>query len=343
MSRPSRQNDAIRTFILRSVSDHPKDIAALVASEFAVTRVTANRYLQRLVDDELLTADGVTRGRTYALRDFVKFSHFAPLTSDVKEDEVYRVVVEPHLTDLPANVRDICQYGFNEMMNNIIDHSDSPDFVISFKRNAERVKITLTDEGVGIFEKIRAAQNLGDVRDAILELSKGKLTTDPNRHSGEGIFFTSRMCECFSILSSGLFYQYQEVERQSEWLLETSSNEKVGTTIALEIPTDAAYTVTDIFKRYEDDENRFSRTHVPVRLARYGEEQLVSRSQARRVLARFNRFSEVILDFEDVATIGQAFADEIFRVYANQHPEVIILPVQTSEAIDAMIRHVKRA
>lgn len=41
---------------------------------------------------------------------------------------------------------------------------------------------------------------------AILELSKGKFTSDPARHSGEGIFFTSRMCDKFEILSKGLFF-----------------------------------------------------------------------------------------------------------------------------------------
>jgi len=36
-------------------------------------------------------------------------------------------------------------------------------------------------------------------------LAKGKLTTDPKRHSGEGIFFSSRMFDEFDILSGGVF------------------------------------------------------------------------------------------------------------------------------------------
>jgi hypothetical protein len=49
----------------------------------------------------------------------------------------------------------------------------------------------------------------------------------------------------------------------------------------------------------------------------YEGESLMSRSQARRLMNRFDRFSEVVLDFTGVNFIGQGFADEIFRVFAN--------------------------
>ena len=50
----------------------------------------------------------------------------------------------------------------------------------------------IDDDGEGIFKKIKNALNLLDEKQAVLELAKGKLTTDPSRHTGEGIFFTSR-------------------------------------------------------------------------------------------------------------------------------------------------------
>src|SRR5271156_6270298 len=72
--------------------------------------------------------------------------------------------------------------------------------------------------------------------------------------------------------------------------------------------------------------------------ARYGHDRLVSRSQARRVLARFDRFREVLLDFSGVEFIGQAFADEIFRVFATAHPEIKLIAIQANEPVDRMIR-----
>lgn len=68
---------------------------------------------------------------------------------------------------------------------------------------------------------------------------------------------------------------------------------------------------------------------------------LLSRSQAKRLLSRFEKFEEVMLDFKDVQTIGQAFADEIFRVFALQHPEVSIIAINTTPEVQQMINRAK--
>ena len=52
------------------------------------------------------------------------------------------------------------------------------------------------------------------------------------------------------------------------------------------------------------------------------------------------KFKTVTLDFQGIRTIGQGFADEIFRVWHRKHPQIRILPVHTSEAVRFMIRHV---
>jgi uncharacterized protein DUF4325 len=63
----------------------------------------------------------------------------------------------------------------------------------------------------------------------------------------------------------------------------------------------------------------------------------MSRSQARWVLARFERFKEVFLDFSGIEFIGQAFADEVFRVYAADHPEIKLLAANANEQVSHMI------
>lgn len=346
MPRRSRANPDLRQFIIQNVPEHPRDIARVAAERFKTTRVTVNRYLSKLVQEGLLFATGVTKGRSYSLRPLVSDSFDVPINPQSEEHVIYDQTVGPHLAALPENIRDICQYGFSEMINNVIDHSETGRCFISFVRNALLIDISITDFGVGIFQKIQKAFGLSDPRHALLELSKGKLTTDPDRHSGEGIFFTSRMFTEFTIHSGDLFY-IRKLKDDDEWLIEVSSpSERLqGTRIGLEMELDTDYTVQEIFRRYESNEDEpprgFSRTHVPVRLARYAEEQLVSRSQARRVLARFERFEEVLLDFDGVNRIGQAFADEIFRVFARQHPKVAIYPIRTTPDVDAMINHVK--
>ena len=53
------------------------------------------------------------------------------------------------------------------------------------------------DYGVGIFKKIQDYFGYNSIDDAINELFKGKITTDTDNHSGEGIFFTSRLMDQF--------------------------------------------------------------------------------------------------------------------------------------------------
>jgi len=61
---------------------------------------------------------------------------------------------------------------------------------------------------------------------------------------------------------------------------------------------------------------------------------LISRAEAKRTLPRFAGFEEVELDFDGVVAIGQAFADELFRVFVAAHPNIRITPVNTGPAVD---------
>jgi uncharacterized protein (DUF1330 family) len=78
-----------------------------------------------------------------------------------------------------------------------------------------------------------------------------------------------------------------------------------------------------------------------VKLARYGNENLISRSQAKRLLTRLDKFKTVVLEFDDVPQIGRAFADEIFRVFANAHPGTRIIPMYHNKMIDNLIKEIK--
>ncbi|MCI0434839.1 MAG: DUF4325 domain-containing protein [Gemmatimonadetes bacterium] len=81
-------------------------------------------------------------------------------------------------------------------------------------------------------------------------------------------------------------------------------------------------------------------THVPVKLTQYGDESLISRSQAKRLVARFDLFKRVILDFGGVNSIGPAFADEVFRVFKTDHPDVDLRIVNASPNVRQTILRV---
>jgi hypothetical protein len=60
-------------------------------------------------------------------------------------------------------------------------------------------------------------------------------------------------------------------------------------------------------------------------------------------MQRIERFKTVVLDFASVSSIGQAFADEVFRVFANAHPGVELVPVHAVPVVQQMIRRAQVA
>lgn len=332
------QAGEIRAFIVENVEGHPADIGRLVALQFRLSRQTAVTYLARLNEEGVIETTGRTKGRRYSLKDTEWVFPFS-VSPALEEDVVWREMLSPKLKDLPENVLNICDYGLTEMLNNVVDHSESGTAIIVVTRNAMRTRIQVIDRGIGIFNKIQTTFNLHDPRHALLELAKGKLTTDQERHTGEGVFFASRVFDEFRIMSGNLYYQRIN-QIDDEWLIDAGdSPPTVGTVVDMQIRNDAKRTVQEVFSNYAsgDSDFSFARTHVPIRLAMYEGEQMLSRSQAKRILARVDRFREVILDFRGVTGIGQAFADEIFRVFAAEHPEVHMQPLFTTPEIDKMI------
>ena len=308
MARP--KNQELREFLLRNLSDHTTDIVPYAVKKFGISRASASLYMRELVSEGLVDANGRTNARHYHLKWLDAYVGEFSLGPDLREDVVLREHLSPRFKGLPGNIVRICEYGFSEMLNNAIEHSEGTTCEVRFTRDYAQVRMHVSDNGVGIFDKIARECRLADKREAILELSKGKLTTDSTKHTGEGIFFTSRMFDRFAIASGGL--RYSRVKQDdNEWLIESTDNGATlsGTVVWMEIGTDAPQTSKQIFDQYVDDDYRFSRTQVPLVLAKYEGENLVSRSQARRLLARVERFSKVMLDFQGIDEIGQAIRE----------------------------------
>lgn len=344
MGQRDERNEEIRRFITANVREHPRDIAGRVAERFGISRQAAARHVQRQVEGGVIAATGTTRDRSYELIPIARKLFSYPIGPETQEDRVWRVDVAPLLKGLPKNVYDICNYGLTEMVNNALEHSEGTAVEVGVVMWADQVKLQVVDDGVGIFNKIQRECGLDDPMHAILELSKGKLTTDPRRHSGEGIFFTSRAFDKFSIMSGRLTFIHGSAEFDA--LVENPVELEVsGTAVLMEISAEADGTMNSVFDAYsvEPEEFGFDRTVVPVLLAQHGDENLVSRSQARRLMSRLGRFREVVLNFDRVASIGQAFADEVFRVFPLDHPDTKLIPINANVDITRMIARVRRA
>jgi len=146
------------------------------------------------------------------------------------------------------------------------------------------------------------------------------------------------MFDAFYILSGEVFLSHK-YGKDEDWILQNSDNQS-GTWVSMKLKNNTARTTKEIFDNFSDDYG-FTKTVVPVRLAQYGNEKLISRSQAKRLLERIDRFKTVLFDFSEVEIIGQAFADEVFRVFVNAHPHIQILPVRANTDVMQMIQKVK--
>lgn len=340
MRKPRDKTLRIQEFILENIEEHPQDITTFAAENYGVSRNAILRHINRLVSDQFISAHGSTRDRRYELNPITRETFSIDISPDVEEDQIWRHIIRPILKKMPENVLHICEYGLSEMINNVVDHSEGSKMTININQYAPRISFAVRDDGVGIFNKIQRDFNLNDPRHAILELAKGKLTTDHDNHSGEGIFFTSRMFDRFVIISEGLFFSHNKPD--DDWLLEHDINIR-GTSVLMSINPKSKRKIQEVFDSFasEDKDYGFAKTHVPLSLVTYGDENLISRSQARRLLARFHDFEEVLLDFSGVKSIGQAFADEVFRIYARNNPDVKIIAINTNQQIDKMILRVK--
>ena len=342
MPRPDRSAE-IDAMLLARVVKHPQDLVAVVGNELGLTRQTIATRARALIGAGYLAKSGTTRP-TYSLGTSRRAVFTHPLRG-LEENQVWLRGVAPLLRGLPANLVDICQHGLTEMVNNAIDHSGGLHLRVFVDRTQETVTLMVSDDGVGIFRKITAALDLPDERLALLELSKGKLTTDPRRHTGEGVFFTSRMFDRFQIASGELVFDHDDAEADD--LLDGIEPRyaRRGTTVLMELATKSKRTAKQVFDKFSSgpDDYAFAKTVVPVRLAKVGDENLVSRSQAKRLMQRVERFGTVVLDFAGVASIGQAFADEVFRVFANAHTGVELVPMHAAPAVQQMIRRAQVA
>jgi anti-sigma regulatory factor (Ser/Thr protein kinase)/biotin operon repressor len=335
------RGEEIRRYILENVEKHAGDISKLTAGHFQITRQAVNKHLQKLTKEGALSEGGKTRNHLYSLAPKVEWGQEYEITPEFEEHLIWQNDLKKVVGEQPENVLDIWQFGLTEMFSNARDHSGGTKVTVLVRKTSVYTEMAIVDNGVGIFRKIQAAMNLLDERHAIFELAKGKLTTDPKHHTGEGIFFTSRMFDSFDIYSGGVNFSH-EYGKEEDWVIERVKPDE-GTIVWLKLNNHTSRTTKKIFDKFTsaDGDYGFTKTVVPVRLAQYGNDKLVSRSQAKRVLARVELFRTVMFDFTDVPTIGQAFADEIFRVFAQLHPEIAILPFRANTEVRRMIERAK--
>lgn len=332
MSLKKEEKDKIKEFLLKTISIGENPYKAM-ENNFKISRQTVSKYLNELVEKNYITKN--SKGN-YTINFYISESKIYK-NKNLEEDIVYDELIKKYEIDKKNNVKHILVYAFTEMLNNAIEHSEGTEISIHYTENYFNIFVIIKDNGIGIFRKIVRDHNLKNENEAIFELKKGKLTSDAENHSGEGIFFTSKVVDYFLIssfnktFSSGSDEYFYSIEQNKEKCIK-------GTEVILILNKNTERTTKEIFDEYTSDDFVFNKTKITVHLAKdYLGHDFVSRSLAKRILMNVEKFKIIVLDFENIDNIGQGFADEVFRVFKNKNPDITIVPVNMNEEIEFMI------
>ena len=324
-------DSAIRDLLARGGSFQSGELSRLTG----LTRQALHKHLSRAISEGRLIREGRGRGARYCPSAPATFDRTYP-TDGLRED----VVAEELAAWLRGSsvARTSCAdalltYALTEFVNNAIDHSGAPEVRVRLELEDDIARLAVEDDGIGALESVRAGLRLDDHLHALQELSKGKVTTQPDRHSGEGLFFASKMADRFRLAANGF-----------EWIVDNTLPDHtvrevptvLGTRVVFEVSTATERTTREVFDRYTHD-FVFDTSRCVIRLFEYGR-SFVSRSEAKRLVLNLERFREVVLDFRGVESVGQGFVDEVFRVWARAHPDVRLVPQNMNSAVEFMVR-----
>lgn len=252
---------------------------------------------------------------------------------NLKEDLVWTEVAKELSLSKASPAWDVAPYAFTEMVNNAIDHSRGDSVQVDVSIDANYWRFHISDDGIGAFKNIRESFGLNHDLEAVGELSKGKRTTAPEAHTGEGIFFTSKLVDIFRISANN--FQWVVNNNLEDNSIGPSSTD-VGTTVEWNISINTTRRFVEIAQLYSEN-FEFSKSSPVVKLFEIGVE-FVSRSEAKRLLAGLNKFSEITFDYKGVEKVGQGFVDEIYRVWKSQYPSVALKNINASTEVEFMLK-----
>ena len=332
----------VRETILDYIQNYGSTGSRDLSEHFGITRQALNIHLRALIDEGALIKTGSTRNARYHISKTPEIKKkFAAVFQAAGLDENYvyqRLSLSLNFSNsLRDSVESNAHYAFTEMLNNVIDHSDSRQTRVRASLGSGKLCFEIKDWGIGVFASIAEKFSLDSEQDAMVELVKGKTTTMPEAHSGEGIYFTSKVTDRFVLRSHRIQLEW---DRAMDDVFVSTPRYIKGTAVSVAIRTDSRLKLEDIFSRYAPKEFnfQFQKTLVHVKLLRA---DYVSRSEAKRLVQNLDKFRVVELDFKDVKYVGQGFMDEVFRVFPLNYPETEVQVLNANPAVQAMLRHVQ--
>jgi anti-sigma regulatory factor (Ser/Thr protein kinase) len=331
---------AITTWITPAAQAHPTDLPAALARRLDVSTRRARTLIGQLERLGWLARGGTTRRPEWKPGPLRQVVQRYPLPG-LEEDRPWRRDFAPHF-ELAPHVARLVQHAFMELVNNAVDHSGGTCVTVSMRQTALHVQLLVSDDGVGLFERVADAHELHDPALAMFELAKGRLTSQPERHAGRGLYFVARAADVFDLHANRNAFQHRGLEDRG-WMRHGRAAAERGTTAFVGIALDTERTLDAVLRSSSSDCARYGleRARLPLRLLAADGLALDSRAQARRVAARLAALRRADLDFAGVTEIGHSFADELFRVLPSMQPQLAMHAVNAAAPVARMIEMVR--
>lgn len=330
--------------ILSFLHNTPQSSITEIADSLDVSKQYISRLVGELINAGCVEKIGNTKGSYVILADSnglgIEESPDAIfqqtyLLEGLAEDVVMRELAHHAVyDDISSENKHRFEYVFTEMLNNAIDHSSGEQVHVTVLRDDnEKISCWIADDGIGVFANVKQHHALGSELDALQDIVKGKTTTDPEHHSGEGIFFSSKVADRFILRSHELRLVFFSGEAFSP---DTHESPVTGTIAKFTIFFASDINMVNVFNTYTN-EFEFDTSSITIKLYTINN-TFISRSEAKRLLNGLEQFRHIILDFADVKTIGQGFADEIFRVWHKKNAHMTVSVENTKPSIAFMIK-----
>lgn len=312
-----------------------------VMERLAIPRRSAQALLARLVAAQWLVRGGTLRHPVYRPGMLRQVVHTYALQG-LQEDLPWARDFAPCFT-LAPNVARLAQHAFSELLNNAVDHSGGTHVTVSLRQTALHLQLLVSDNGCGVFDRIAESFEITDAGTAMLELSKGKLTSQPDRHAGHGLFFTARLADIFDLHANERAFQFRGWDRR-QWHAGRPMARQ-GTSVFWAVSLESPRTLDAVLRAHSASGQgyAFETTQVPLKLLTAPQVGLESRAQAKRVASRLGRFRRAEVDFTGISEVGHGFADELFRVFTSDNPGLELVPVGMAPPVEAMIASVQAA
>ncbi len=238
--------------------------------------------------------------------------------------------------DCEKGVLDACTWGLNEIMDNVIQHSQqNVGFVmVQVHKSTKQISVCIFDYGIGIYESLRNSQyRPKNATDAISLSIQAGVTRDKRIGQGNGMWglynIISQNDGQLLIVSGygGLAFRnsQKEVRAYKDIIMLSSENQSTSVNFQLKVKTEismnkalGAYEMVNLYVESLEDE--YSRIIYKIVDQSSGTGTRQSGERMRHEI--YNIYNEsrkqIIVDFSGVGIISSSFADEFIGKFIAQ-------------------------